>query len=110
MTENMQKFLEAISRNEELHAKASSMDMAALIAAAKALGIELTETDFEPPAGEMSEDELDDVTGGLSCACFVGGGGIAERACACVSYGEGHAPVKDYRCCCAMYGQGNSYT
>ena len=46
MTENMKKFLETVSKSEELTAKINGMDKEAIIAAAKALGIELTDTDF----------------------------------------------------------------
>ena len=46
MTENMKKFLEAVSKNEELAKKINTMTKEDLLALAKELSIELTEDDF----------------------------------------------------------------
>ena len=92
MTENLKKFLEAASKNEELRRKLSSASQETIFIEAKALGFELTEADFHPPSGELSEDELEAVTGGKDCICIV--------------YGLGKASGHDDRCECPFYGQG----
>ena len=46
MTENMKKLLELVSGNKELASKIGGMGKEEIIALAKALGVELTETDF----------------------------------------------------------------
>ena len=43
MTENMKKFLEAVSKNDELSTKINTMTKEDLLALAKELGVELTE-------------------------------------------------------------------
>ena len=120
MTENMKKFLETVSKSEELTAKINGMDKEAIIAAAKALGIELTDTDFAQPGRELDDDELDTVAGGADCYCAVGGGGTATRkdeaTCACVAAGFGDYYGRDdnnnrnssqtTRCYCALGGFG----
>ena len=65
MNENLKKFLEKVSEDTELAAKVGAeKDVNALIALAKEMGFELTAADFERPVEELSDDELDDVTGG----------------------------------------------
>ena len=49
MTENMKKFLELVSKNEELGKKLCEADKEAVIAMAKELGIALTNADFVIP-------------------------------------------------------------
>ena len=76
----MKKFLEAVSQNSDLTAKASTMTKENLLALAQELGIELTgadltrpagemndEADFEKPAGELNDDELNAIAGGGEC-------------------------------------------
>ena len=112
MTENMKKFLEAVSKNEELVKKINNMTKEELLALAKELGIELTDTDFEKPDGELADNELTDVVGGVDCcACVLGGGGTKEalggNVCACVAYGHGGQYMGgDYWCCCVATGYG----
>ena len=112
MSENLKKFLEAVSKNEELTAKVGSMEMNELIALAKQLGIELTEADFSKPAvQELSDDELYAVAGGgdVSCACAMGGGGTKDsndKTCACVLAGAGYATSGRERCVCGFAGYG----
>ena len=66
MTDNLKKFLEAVSKSEELVAKVGNeKDVNALIAVAKEMGMELTAADFEKEQ-EISDDELDAVTGGFN--------------------------------------------
>lgn len=78
------------------------------IALAAAHGVTLTEADFAAPdsARELSDDELDAVSGaGMACFCFAaGGGGAGGDACACVLGGGG--TVSDM-CLCALTGVGN---
>ena len=113
MTKNMKKFLEAVSKNEELAKKLSAMTMEDLLALAKELGVELTEADFEKPDGMLDENELDAVAGGKVCVCVVGGGGEGDgndRVCACPAYGVGADKDKLYdRCVCFIGGGGKSY-
>ena len=112
MTENMKKFLETVSKNEELTAKIGTMDKDALIELAKELGIELTDADLEKPAAqELSDDDLDTVAGGgdVSCACAMGGGGTKDnndKTCACVLAGGGYAKSGRERCVCGFAGYG----
>ena len=112
MTKNYMDFLEKLSENRELAEKLSKEpDPKVLIAAAKEFGIELTEADFEKPAEELSDDELDAVAGGsdVSCACAMGGGGTKDandKTCACVLAGVGYAKDKSERCLCGFAGYG----
>ena len=108
MTENMKKFLEAVSQNEELQEKLNGMSKEDILAAAKALGIDLTEADFAQN-GEMDDDELDAVAGGGDCVCVVGGGGTADsndKTCACVAGGWGERSGGKVRCKCFVGGSG----
>lgn len=74
MTESFKKLLELISGNEELTARLNNASKDEVIALAKEQGITLTEADFEQ-SGEMSEDELDAVTGGSGLSYFIDYGG-----------------------------------
>jgi predicted ribosomally synthesized peptide with nif11-like leader len=111
MTENMKKFLEAVSQREELLAKINDMGKEELLALAKELNVELTEADLVKPAQELSDDELDTVAGGsdVSCACAMGGGGTKDtndKTCACVLAGVGYDKFKRERCLCGFAGYG----
>lgn len=128
MTENLKKFLEAVSKDEALQAKLNALEsnkeiaMADIIALAKELGIELTEADFAQPDGEISEDELETINGGgcptngtvnNSCCCAAAGGGYGKQkdkdiwGCACVAYGQGGDGKEDHTTCmCVLYGHG----
>ncbi len=94
MSENMKKFLELISKDENLKKKMAELEkmesdkaIREIIALAKEHGIELSEADFVKAESddELSDDELDAVAGGGSwetpyyipdgCAVF-GAGGI----------------------------------
>ena len=119
MTENMKKFLELLSKDAELSAKASAVNQDALLDIAKGLGIELTAEDFSSQNAELSDDELDTVAGGTICVCVVGGGGKAkgiDNVCACVAYGAGTYDGWSYshdsngvwtRCSCPAAGYGD---
>ena len=130
MTENLKKFLEAVSKDEALQAKVNALEsnketaMAGVIALAKELGIELTEADFAQPDGEISEDELETINGGgcptagtvnNSCYCAAAGGGGGKQkdediwGCACVAYGQGGDAKNDHWLCqCYLGGGGGS--
>lgn len=74
MTDNIKRLLEKISADSALTERASGMDRDALIALARDLGIELSDTDFDTETNaDMSDDELELVAGGGACACAVGG-------------------------------------
>ena len=114
MTENMKKFLEALSKEKEPYEKASKLDKDALIALARELGIELTEADFAQPEGELNDDELDAVAGGSECICVGGGEGFrstnAEQYCLCVLGGGGEKDARaggGCRCACVLAGYGD---
>ena len=116
MTENMKKFMEALSEHPELGDKVADAGKKELFVIAKELGIELTEADLEQQPGELSDDELDAVAGGAdmavindACGCVVGGGGkrdSANKVCACVAVGVGYNKGGDIRCTCAVGGVG----
>ena len=120
MTDNMKKFIEFLSsQDEETSEKASKMEEDELIAFAAENGITVTPEDFaeakkeaEAAAeGEISDDELSAVAGGKTCACVAGGGGEADAAktrCPCSSFGAGSGPdpVWDEVCACVAWGHG----
>ena len=111
MTDNLKKFLEVVSQNDELVKKIGSMNKEELLAEAKALGCVLTEADLEKPVQELKDEELDDVAGGsdVSCACAMGGGGTKDnndKTCACVLAGVGYDINKNERCLCGFAGYG----
>ena len=112
MTENMKKFLEAISRDDafiERMNKTKTMDEVIALAAEK--GFALTEEDLNmaPASGELTDDEMDAVAGGKACYCAMGGGGTGDgdnnETCACIVSGVGMA-FNGNRCFCAVGGVG----
>ncbi len=126
MSENLKKFLELVSKDENLKQKMLAFNdmepadaISAGIALAKELGIELSEADFakEESCGELNDDELDAVSGGSTdgfcvCAFAGGGGGIDNKdnntyGCACVMYGQGgDGRPEDKNCQCIAHGWG----
>jgi predicted ribosomally synthesized peptide with nif11-like leader len=88
MNENLKKFLEEASKNEELKAKLAALTdkdtaVAKAVELAKEYGFALTAEDFQPADGaELSLDELDSVAGGAWC--FMIGGG---SRCHCITNG-----------------------
>ena len=115
MTENMKKFLAVVSEKEELREKIGNMSKEELIDLAKTIDLNLTDADFETPAKELSDDDLDAVTGGSECVCVLGGGGARDSksydgVCACVVADVGICDeCGEVRCYCAAGGFGNSY-
>lgn len=113
MTENAKKFLAQVSQDTELAEKLRSANVEQVIALGKELGFNLTEDDFAQPEGEVSEEELDAVSGGKTCACLVNGGGsksLSDNICACVwgGYGSGEFDSGEtfLRCACVVTGGG----
>ena len=88
MNENLKKFLEEASKNEELKAKLTALTdketaVEKAVEIAKEYGFTLTAEDFQPADGaELSLDELDQVAGGAWCL-VIGGG----SRCNCVTNG-----------------------
>ena len=106
MAENMKKFLEALSKDETLYSKFTNAAKEDLLALAKELGIELTETDLEQKT-KLDDDVLDTVAGGKDCVCVLGGGGEwNNKTCACVMGGGGQTSDSKPRCVCAINGWG----
>lgn len=110
MTENMKKFLEAVSKNDELYDKFNSAAQEDMIAMAKTLGIELTAADFAQES-ELEDDELEAVAGGGECICALSGAGNAEskygKFCFCALGGGGeYSKVGGGGCRCACVGGG----
>ena len=97
MTDNMKKFLEAVS--EGAWENVNEMKKEELIAFAKEKGLELTEEDFiQEVANEEAEkltlDEMNSIAGGRYCLCVIGGGGGSDAksdtcGCAFIGYGDG---------------------
>ena len=130
MTANMKNFLAKVSEAKARAEKIRKLEKVdELIAAAKAVGIELTETDFVQPENALSEDELTVIQGGVTstqqeqdwadfnncpgangiqdCFCAAGGGGQRDEngdVCACVGYGQGYRGGQ--KCICPLVGVG----
>ena len=113
MTQNLMNFLKMVSENDELASKImQESDHQTIIAAAKEMGVELTEADFD--SDELCDEELDAVVGGtaVNCSCAVGGGGKKDdndKTCACVATGLGYSKSGENRCFCALAGFGYDY-
>ena len=120
MTDNMKKFLEAVSDDQEFIGKLTKAEtLEALIALAAEKGFTLTAEDLKKPEtaeGALSDDELDAVAGGDECYCALGGGGLENEStldgvCACVVYGQGNSLTlsdgsTSIRCICGGGGYG----
>ncbi|MEE3482428.1 MAG: Nif11-like leader peptide family natural product precursor [Lachnospiraceae bacterium] len=91
MNENLKKFLEEASKNEELKAKLAALTdketaVEKAIEIAKEYGFALTAEDFQPAdGGELSLDDLNAVAGG---GC-IGIGTNDNPNCFCVMFGNG---------------------
>ena len=77
MSENLKKFLEEASKNEELKAKLTALTdkenaVEKVVEIAKEYGLSLNAEDFKPVDGEeLSLDQLDQVAGGASSNKFI---------------------------------------
>ena len=94
MKENLKKFLEEASKNEDLKAKLAVITdrdtaVAKAIELAKEYGITLTAEDFKPDEGDkLSLDEMDQVAGGR-CEIIAGNDDSPVRSCHCTTNGFG---------------------
>lgn len=133
MTEQIMLFIKEAQSNEDLKAKLAELEdsvqgkdpetarselIRPTIALAKEYGYDLTELDFEMSVGEISDEELEALAGGVGgCGCAVlgGGGGAIESSlkrdqigskyvCACVGLGVGRSNVGMAHCACFFYG------
>lgn len=116
--EQLQKIMhehpEINDKIKELHADSQSEMQEQMIVLLKEYGVELTDEDFKAPGGELSDDELEAVSGGGGCGCPVfGGGGGDYLKCVCVIGGLGNIVVNgvkypvDYGgCLCPAAGAG----
>ena len=79
MSENLKAFLAKVSADAQLIERLkAAKEYGEIIALAKEIGVELTLADIEPENSELSEEELNVVSGGKSGGCFcvlAGGGG-----------------------------------
>ena len=116
----MEKFLEELEKNEELKAKVEELGKRAdavsadFIALAKEYGFTLTEEDFhagQTSEGELSDVELDSVSGGVCCcACVAGGGGTYQEPKQYIDNSTGGlVTLERYTCVCAALGYGVTY-
>lgn len=116
MSENLKAFLAKVSADVQLIERLkAAKEYDDILALAKELGMELALADIEPENRELSEDELNAVSGGTSggCFCVLAGGGGGKNGqddiygCACVAYGQGGDGDKDdFTCICALGGEG----
>ena len=120
MKESVRQLLEIASKDRnfsEKLKKAATTDEIIQLAAEK--NLILTEEDFREEKRELSDDEIEAVSGGNDCTCVAGGGGTSDDisdTCACVVYGIGEYNQQGYiqhgvnvRCSCCLIGAGNGY-
>ena len=109
MNENLKKFLEEASKNEELKAKLAALTdketaVDKAIEIAKEYGFTLTSEDFKPADGaELSLDELDSVAGGAWCFMIGGGPTYKKRPfcekCGAFVFDDGSTVGMPHRLC-----------
>ena len=106
MNENLKKFLEEASKNEELKAKLAALTdketaVEKAIELAKEYGFALTAEDFQPADGaELSLDELDRVAGGANC--------VASSSVMCMVFGMNKVKMPYCTKCGSFWGgEGN---
>lgn len=104
MTENMKRFLEAVSGNEELQKKITDLNdkhFNEMLSVARETGIELNKSDFIDSLKskeELGDNELENVAGGqYTCG---------SSDCSCVAVGSGAADVYQKKCFCIAAGAG----
>ncbi len=84
-----------------------------VIPQAKEMGFDLSADDFKQEYGELSDAELEKVSGG-KCVCNIAGGGGGTGingliyGCACAGYGQGGDGHEYHsRCACLILGIGS---
>ncbi len=113
MNEKFKAFIEKAQADPDLRAKLPKMSKEEFVATAKEMGFEFSEEDFQPPAGEVSDPELGNVSGGGLCILFGAGWGTDSHdgngyGCACVAYGQGgDGSITDGNCWCLVGGMGS---
>ncbi len=115
MSENLKAFLEVAKADPELCEKLAKMGAEELVATAKERGIELSEEDFTPPVGEMSDADLNGVAGGgMLCPLIGMSRGVDSEDgnryfCLCIAYGQGgDGRADDANCSCPIGGVGDN--
>lgn len=119
MSENLKKFLEYVSQNEQLKQEIESLGeegskeklILKAVEAAKAAGLELSAADFDTLSSDdtLSEEELAGVAGGDRCFCALAGVGDSSdyrNPCLCSLGGGGTGTKKEHTCGCVMAGVG----
>ena len=108
----MKKLLEEAEKNQELKEKIVELDKNPestpkdYIQVAAEYGIELREEDFKPAQGELNDDELDAVAGGVS-GCY-SGAGFRGGSTECIVTGDGVRIRPENGICCCIFS-GNSF-
>ena len=117
MKDNIMKLLEIASEDRDFSEKlkkASTTEEIKALADEKGLTLSDEDLDRNTAVSELSDDEVEAVSGGGSCVCVVGGGGTEDgggKTCACVIGGIGD--YKDpylgmnARCSCFYFGTGD---
>ena len=105
----MQEHPEINEMIKELRADSQEEMQAKMIELLKEYGVELTAEDLKAPSGELSDDELEAVSGGGGCGCSgAGGGGGDYLICGCLVAGsgwmEGAGRMNEYGGCCCVGG------
>lgn len=107
MTEKMRQFMEIISADTELKERATKAETKEELAdIAMEAGVTLGEEDFaeQTQDSELTEEDLENVVGGVNCCtCILSGGGADEEPCECSLLGTGN---EDKSCTCFVAGQG----
>lgn len=121
MTDNMKNFLEKVSADkqltqafEQISGQDAESAKAAMTKLALEHGVTLTDADFAqdaPTSCELSDEELETVSGGKECYCAIGGGGkgnkqYGNKTCTCVMVGVGRTKEGNDRCVCVGGGIG----
>ena len=92
MTDNMKKLYEEVANDAAFAEKINGAEsLEAVLALAKEKGIELTDADLvlEAPTGELPDDALDDVAGGVSVAGSIAAGSVTAGSIAAGSIAAG---------------------
>lgn len=86
----IQEHPEINEKIKELYSDSQEEMQAKMIELLKEYGVELTAEDLKAPSGELSDDELEAVSGGGGCGCSGLGGGAGDYlGCGCCAVGIG---------------------